>query len=136
MALPGSDPRGDTDTRRSVLLVEDDEHVSQLLAALLADRGYRTLCARTGAAAIRLARQHRPDLITLDLRLPEQDGRWVLERLKADAQTRDIPVVVISAFTQVLPAGERRKVAYVLGKPFDLDEVLDVVQATVGSPYL
>ena len=122
--------------RRLVLVVEDDEAISQLLIALFEDRGYRALPARDGQAALRLSRQHRPDLITLDLGLPMLDGRRVLEALKADEQTRDIPIVVISAFTQILPAGERKKVAYMLGKPFDVDEVLEIVQATVGNPFV
>ncbi len=122
--------------RRTVLVVEDDEAVSQLLVALLEDRGYTAWSATDGKTAVRIARQRRPDLITLDLALPEMDGRRVLAYLKSDELTRDIPVVVISAFTQILPAGERKKLTYVLGKPFDIDEVLEVVQATVGSPFV
>ena len=121
---------------RTVLVVEDDEAVSQLLVALLQDRGYAAVPAYDGPSAVRLARQIRPHLITLDLALPSMDGHAVLEQLKADPTTREIPVVVISAFTQILPAGDRKKLAYLLGKPFDVTEVLDVVQATVGNPYV
>jgi CheY-like chemotaxis protein len=78
----------------------------------------------------------KPHLITLDLALPGVDGQVVLQRLKGDPDTRDIPVVVISAFTQILPSGDRKKLAYLLGKPFDVAEVMEVVQATVGNPYL
>lgn len=126
----------DKDPKRTVLVVEDDEAMSQLLVALLEDRGYGAVAAYDGQAAIRLARQLQPHLITLDFGLPGIDGHTVLERLKADASTRDIPVVVISAFTQILPAGDRKKLAYLLGKPFDVTEVLEVVQATVGNPYV
>jgi len=122
--------------RRTVLVVEDDEAVSELLVALLVDRGYHAVPAMDGQQAIALARKLRPHLITLDLALPGADGHEVLERLKADPSTRDIPVVVISAFTQILPAGDRKKLAYLLGKPFDVTEVLEVIQATVGNPYL
>jgi CheY-like chemotaxis protein len=122
--------------RRTVLVVEDDEAVSELLVTLLADRGYVAHAARDGQTAMRLARRVRPDLITLDLALPELAGTDVLASLKRDELTREIPVIVISAFTQILPAGERKKLTYVLGKPFNIDEVLEVVQATVGSPYL
>lgn len=122
--------------RRTVLVVEDDEAVSQLLVALLEDRGYGAVAARDGQAAVHLARELRPHLITLDLGLPGMGGHTVLELLKADPSTRDIPVVVISAFTQILPAGDRKKLAYLLGKPFDVTEILEVVQATVGNPYV
>ena len=92
--------------------------------------------AYDGPSAIHMARKLQPHLITLDLALPGQDGHAVLESLKCDPATREIPVVVISAFTQILPAGDRKKLAYLLGKPFDVSEVLDVVQATVGNPYV
>jgi CheY-like chemotaxis protein len=119
-----------------VLVVEDDEAVSSLLVDLLRERGYNAVPAYDGRKALQLARKLKPHLITLDLALPGADGQAVLQRLKADPATRDVPVVVISAFTQILPAGDRKKLAYLLGKPFDLTEVLDIVQATVGNPYV
>lgn len=121
---------------RIVLVVEDDEAVSSLLVDLLRERGYNAVPAYDGRKALQLARRLKPHLITLDLALPGADGQAVLQRLKADPATRDVPVVVISAFTQILPAGDRKKLAYLLGKPFDLTEVLDIVQATVGNPYV
>jgi CheY-like chemotaxis protein len=124
------------DQRKTVLVVEDDESVSSLLVALLEDRGYLAIPALDGKSAIELARRHEPHLITLDLALPGSDGHDVLASLKADPRTREIPIVVISAFTQILPAGDRKKLAYLLGKPFDVSEVLEVVQATVGNPYV
>lgn len=133
---PATQPRSEPENRRTILIVEDDEGVSSLLATLLGELGYRSLVARTGRAALRMARELRPHLITLDLGLPGLDGRAVLERLKADPATREIPVVVISAYTQILPAGERKKLAYLLGKPFEVAEVLEVIRATVGNPYL
>ncbi|MCC7366982.1 MAG: response regulator [Chloroflexi bacterium] len=128
--------RRTTRSAKRVLVVEDDESVSSLLVDLLEDRGYRAIPALDGQTAVALAREHQPDLITLDLALPGSDGHEVLASLKADPRTRDIPIVVISAFTQILPAGERKKLAYLLGKPFDVTEVLEIVQATVGNPYV
>jgi CheY-like chemotaxis protein len=121
---------------RTVLVVEDDEAVSSLLVDLLRARGYNAVPAFDGKSALSLARKLKPHLITLDLALPGIAGPVVLERLKADPDTREIPIVVISAFTQILPAGDRKKLAYLLGKPFDIAEVLDVIQATVGNPYV
>ncbi len=133
---PSNRSASERSATRIVLVVEDDRAVSELLIDLLKERGYGAVPAYDGRMAMRLARQIRPHLITLDLALPEADGHAVLEGLKADPTTRDIPVVVISAFTQILPAGDRKKLAYLLGKPFDVTEVLEVVQATVGNPYL
>ena len=136
---PASGAVGSTEAQpaaKVVLVVEDDEAVSSLLVALLEDRGYAAVPALDGRTAIELARKLAPHLITLDLALPGTDGHEVLESLKSDARTRDIPIVVISAFTQILPAGDRKKLAYLLGKPFDVTEVLAVVQATVGNPFV
>ena len=129
-------PSADKEPVRTVLVVEDDRAVSSLLIDLLQDRGYHAVPAFDGRSALSLARRLKPHLITLDLALPHLDGHAVLERLKLDPETRDIPVVVISAFTQILPAGDRKKLAYLLGKPFDVTEVLEIVQATVGNPYV
>lgn len=123
--------------RRTVLVVEDDRPTSELLVALLEDRGFRAVPAYDGKSALRLVRQVKPNLITLDLALPGgMNGHQLLDHLKADPLTRDIPIVVISAYTQILPAGERKKLAYLLGKPFDVQEVLEVVAATIGNPFL
>jgi CheY-like chemotaxis protein len=130
------DPSGESLPRKTVLVVEDDEAVSSLLVALLEDQGYNAIPALDGQTAIELARKLEPHLITLDLALPGTDGHEVLQRLKGNPRTRDIPVVVISAFTQILPAGDRKKLAYLLGKPFDVTEVLEIVQATVGNPFV
>jgi CheY-like chemotaxis protein len=136
VAHESDDETQPADARKTVLVVEDDEAVSSLLVALLEDRGYGAVPALDGRSAIELAGKLLPDLITLDLALPGTDGHEVLSRLKADPRTRDIPIVVISAFTQILPAGDRKKLAYLLGKPFDVTEVLEIVQATVGNPYV
>ena len=132
----GGETRAEATGRRTVLVVEDDEAVSGLLVALLDERGYAAVPAYDGQSAVRLARRLQPHLITLDLALPGSDGHAVLESLKADPATREIPVVVISAFTQILPAGDRKKLAYLLGKPFDVAEVMEIVQATVGNPFV
>ena len=129
-------PTGKALPKKTVLVVEDDESVSSLLVALLEDRGFDAVPAFDGQSAVELARKLVPHLITLDLALPGSDGHEVLESLKSDPRTREIPVVVISAFTQILPAGDRKKLAYLLGKPFDVTEVLEVVQATVGNPFV
>lgn len=128
--------RPEAASRGTVLVVEDDEAISELLVLLLREHEYDARPAYNGRSAIRLARQLKPDLITLDLALPGLDGQSVLKRLRIDPKTREIPVIVISAFTQIVPSGDRRKVAYMIGKPFDVSEVMSVVEATVGNPYL
>ena len=81
---------------RILLIVEDDKKFSDILFDLAHQNGFKVLRATEGETALRLAREYRPDAITLDLRLPDVDGWHVLEQLKQDAQTRHIPVHIIS----------------------------------------
>lgn len=77
-----------------VLVVDDEESARELLARQFAAEGYRVLTAAGGEAGLRLARQHGPELITLDVLMPDLDGWSVLEALKRSPETSDIPVVM------------------------------------------
>src|SRR6185369_3161565 len=93
---------------------------------MLLDRGYRVRVATNGRRAISAARSAVPDLIMLDINMPEMDGYQVCEQLKADAQTRDIPVIFISALDNALDkvrAFQTGGADYVT-KPFQFEEVL------------
>src|SRR5581483_666945 len=87
----------------------DDEVSRYLLKGLLADTRYAVVEATRGADGLRQAREVRPAVIVLDLVMPETSGFEVLERLKADPATRDIPVIVSTA--KVLAEEERRRLA-------------------------
>jgi signal transduction histidine kinase/DNA-binding response OmpR family regulator len=89
----------------TILVVDDEPPVRLFLEQLLADEGFRVLSAPDGPQAIEMAKAHRPDLITMDLMMPGMDGATTIKHLRADPDTRDIPVVVISA----LPAREREQ---------------------------
>jgi CheY-like chemotaxis protein len=77
-------------------VIEDDPPAAELLVRQLEAAGFRTQIARTGTAALAMARELRPAVITLDILLPELDGWEVMTRLKRDAATSNIPVVVVS----------------------------------------
>jgi signal transduction histidine kinase/CheY-like chemotaxis protein len=106
-----------------VLVVEDDAHAYELLAAALASSGYLAIRARHGEEALRLAKETHPIAVTLDLVLPGLDGWEVLKHLKSDAFTREIPVVIISMV-------DNRELGLALGaddyfvKPVDRDRLL------------
>ncbi len=93
------------DPRATVLVVDDMPVNLSLLAALLSPR-WRVQLAISGAKALELVRRHAPDLILLDVMMPELDGYEVCRRLKADERTRDIPVLFLSALSQ--PEDETR----------------------------
>jgi CheY-like chemotaxis protein len=120
-----------------VLFVEDSPANVQLMRDILSRRPEVTLLvADTGVEAVELARERGPDLVLLDLNLPDIDGQEVLRRLRADDATEAIPVVVVSA--DATPAQVERLLAqgatdYVT-KPFSLDRIMVVVDRTSSDP--
>ncbi|HWW59817.1 MAG TPA: ATP-binding protein, partial [Thermoanaerobaculia bacterium] len=116
----------------SVLVVEDDANAYELIAAALGSAGYFSLRARHGEEALKIARESRPCAVTLDLVLPGLDGWEVLKRLKADPDTCDIPVVIISMV-------DNRDLGVALGaddyfvKPVDRQRLLDRIRAITSN---
>jgi two-component system, cell cycle response regulator DivK len=80
-----------------VLVVEDNEKNMKLFRDVLSANGYRTLEATTGTRAVELATAHRPDLVLMDIQLPDLDGVEALGRLRADSGTASIPVLALTA---------------------------------------
>ena len=83
---------------KKVLIVEDNELNMKLFNDLLEAHGYRTLQTKDGVEALRMARQHRPDLILMDIQLPEVSGLEVTKWLKEDDELKSIPVIAVTAF--------------------------------------
>jgi len=114
----------------SILIVDDTPANLRLLAQMLAERGYQVRPVPDGELALAAIRAEPPDLILLDIRMPEMDGYEVCRRLKADSQTRDIPVIFISALDET----QGKVKAFTMGgvdyitKPFQIEEVLARVQ--------
>ncbi|MEO1251419.1 MAG: response regulator [Pseudomonadota bacterium] len=83
---------------KTVLIVEDNELNMKLFHDLLEAHGYNTLEARTGPDALRLAAEHKPDLILMDIQLPEVSGLEVTEKIKENEDLVDIPIIAVTAF--------------------------------------
>jgi len=83
-----------------ILLVEDSLPIRHANESALQEAGYEVICAEDGEAALRLAQEHNPDLILLDMILPKMTGPDVLRHLKTDPGTAAIPVVVLSSLTE------------------------------------
>lgn len=119
---------------RRILIVEDNELNLKLLHDVLEVHGYATITAREGEAALIIARDQQPDLILLDLQLPDISGYDAVARLKEDSQTREIPVVAVTAFAM---AGDETKAlkagcdAYI-AKPIVLRNFLELVARFVS----
>lgn len=116
-----------------VLVVDDDDYVRNLVQHHLHRRGYGTLEAANGEDALQKARQHKPDVITLDMLMPGMDGLHVLRALKQDRATATIPVVTLSA------VGDPARGALSLGafsflqKPFDEDRFIRTMAEAIRS---
>ena len=107
---------------RTVLVIDDDPAVRDLMMRFLGRMGYRCLVAATGAEGLRLARKVRPDIITLDVVMPGMDGWDVLSRLKADPDISQIPVIMITIVDHEA-MGIARGAANYLVKPIDRDRL-------------
>ena len=83
---------------KTVLIVEDNELNMKLFHDLLEAHGYNTLEARTGPEAIELAEEYRPDLILMDIQLPEVSGLEVTQKIKNNKELIDIPIIAVTAF--------------------------------------
>jgi len=124
---------GDDATGPKILVVDDDEHILQLLRHHLEAEGYQVLTAQGGEDIPRLARNLQPDLITLDVLLGEVDGFEVLEELKQDATTAGIPVIIVSIVPDAEARGLTLGAAGYISKPFEELEVLDRVRTVLSS---
>jgi two-component system, cell cycle response regulator len=117
-----------------VLLVEDDAWIRTFLLDVLSDAGYTTVEAADGRTGLRLAERERPDLVLLDLAMPEFTGNDVLVELRRNPRTHDIPVLVLSAYGNFLDLRETGSVAGVLSKPLDMTTLLDAIKNALNSP--
>jgi signal transduction histidine kinase/DNA-binding response OmpR family regulator len=97
-AAPAAKPAvsGDAEGAQTVLVVDDDEAVHDLVGSMLGREGYRVLHARDGQEAVSIARKERPDAITLDVMMPQMDGWSVLTAIKADPEIGGIPVIMLT----------------------------------------
>jgi two-component system, cell cycle response regulator DivK len=120
---------------KTVLIVEDNELNMKLFGDLLEAHGYATLKTGNGIEAIDLARTHRPDLIIMDIQLPEVSGLDVTRWLKEDDELRSIPVIAVTAFAM---KGDEERIreggceAY-LSKPISVSKFLETVRTYLND---
>jgi two-component system cell cycle response regulator DivK len=117
-------------TGERILVVEDNELNMKLFRDVLVAGGYRTLEATTGSEAVDLATEHAPDLVLMDIQLPDLDGVQALRRLRADERTAAIPVLALTA--QAMD-GDRERFLVAgfngyLSKPVNVRELIDTVR--------
>src|SRR5947209_11385715 len=129
------DGNPDRRAQKQILIVEDNDLNMKLFNDLLEAHGYATLQTKDGVEALRLARQHRPDLILMDIQLPEVSGLEVTKWLKDDEELRSIPVIAVTAFAM---KGDEERIreggceAY-LSKPISVGKFIETVRLFLGT---
>ena len=116
-----------------VLVVDDEPSVRMVVHDILHEEGYRVILAPHGRAMLELAAQERPDLVLMDVMMPEGDGREAYRAMRARPDLSDVPVVMMSA--AVHPSGLDPSIAGFVHKPFDLAHLLKVVGNLIGPPH-
>lgn len=127
--------RGQNTVAKKILIVEDNELNMKLFNDLLEANGYETIQTRLGTEAMQLAREHRPDLILMDIQLPEVSGLDVTRWIKEDDELHTIPVIAVTAFAM---KGDEERIrkggceAYI-SKPISVAKFIETVKHYIGD---
>jgi len=121
---------------RRLVYIEDEEEMIDLVRLILVRRGFSVIGANGGREGLEIVRRESPDLVLLDLMMPDMDGWDVYQQLKADEGTRDIPVIVITAKAQNIDKVLGLTIAKVedyISKPFSPQELMDSVEKVLAQ---
>lgn len=125
----GGDKRVAEVTKKRVLVIDDDLPIRGMLAAALRQHGYQVLLAGDGGEGQRALTIHHPDIVLLDLAMPDVNGWDFLQRLQETGHLGKIPIIVVSAHLRVEPqAILQMGVKAILPKPFNLPDLLDLIE--------
>lgn len=117
---------------KTVLVVDDEFDLLQTICAVLEMEGYRALRAGDGRSALRELDEAQPDLVVSDVMMPYMSGYELVNQLRGNPKTRELPVILISSIEEALhPPGNWQAV---LAKPFEIDRFLSEVQKQIGPP--
>lgn len=122
--------------KKRILCIEDEPETTNLVQLILNREGYEVLGADGGEEGLRMVREEKPDLILLDLMMPDMDGWQVYQHLKEDEETRDIPVIVVTAKVQSIDKVLGLQVAKVddyITKPFRPEELSERVKYVLSQ---
>ena len=119
-----------------ILCIEDEQDMIDLIRLILSRRGFDVRGASSGEEGLNIIRKEHPDLILLDLMMPDMDGWEVYQQMKADEATRNIPVIVVTARAQSIDKVLGLHIAKVddyIAKPFSPQELLNSVDAVLAG---
>jgi len=124
-----------TDRRQSILIVEDDQDSREIYREILLHSGFEVETAASGTEALRLVGEKHPDVILMDISIPEMDGWAVTSELRDDPRTTDIPVIIVTAyaFRADRIRAEGLGCASFLTKPCEPSRILAEIQRVLGG---
>lgn len=125
-----------TANKKRILCVEDDPEMIDLIRLILAQQGFKVEGAEGGQAGLDMIRKSPPDLLLLDLMMPEVDGWEVYQQIKADPKTKDIPVIIVTAKAQNIDKVLGIHIAKVddyISKPFSPQVLLESINKVLGE---
>jgi two-component system response regulator VicR len=125
-------------TKKTILCIEDEQEMIDLIRLILSRRGFEIRGANGGKEGLEAIHTEHPDLVLLDLMMPEMDGWEVYQQMKADETTKDIPVIVVTAKAQSIDKVLGLHIAKVddyIAKPFSPQELLASVDNVLGKKH-
>jgi DNA-binding response OmpR family regulator len=126
----------DNKSAKNILCIEDEPEMIDLIRLILGRRGFKVSGAAGGRAGLQAVREELPDLVLLDLMMPDMDGWEVYQQMKSDELTRHIPVIVVTARAQSIDKVLGIHIAKVddyISKPFSPQELLSSVEKILGQ---
>ena len=125
------------DRRHSILIVDDDQTQVEVLSHRLEKQGFSTVKAYEGRAGLNKAREHRPDLVLLDVRLPDLDGFTVCEELVDSPETCDIPIIIVSGSdrSDIVRSSRAAGCEFFVRKPYDPNVLLTLIEHALKRGY-
>jgi len=124
------------DTNRRIVYIEDEYDMIDLVRLILGQKGYEVVGAIGGREGLTMVQQELPDLVLLDLMMPDMGGWEVYQQMKADESTREIPVIIITAKAQSIDKVLGLNIAKVddyISKPFSPQELIDSVESVIAK---
>ena len=119
---------------KTLLIVEDDDDFQILYRLYLQGQSYRILEARNGKEALEVIGREKPDLIILDMIMPEMDGEQFIQKFRFEKRIFDIPIIIASVNDKISPhLIEKGKIHSTLKKPFPMETLLQKVKAALGD---
>lgn len=124
---------GPAETARAILITDDDESQVLSLTVRLEKQGYRTYAAYSGQQCLELAHAHRPNLVLLDLQLPDTSGLQVCEQLNDTPDTCGIPVIILSGLARadIVRCSRAAGCEYFVRKPYDPNALLTLIEHSI-----